>query len=138
MIAECKVCRIATQDEEGLYIVPLNFGYLYHDEKLTLFLHSAKEGRKVNAFSKNDKIAFEMDYEHRLIEGDIACKYGYTFKSIIGNGQISVVDNAEEKKKALSVLMKHQTGKDFSFDDNTANSVLVYKINVSNFTGKQN
>lgn len=27
IIEKCKVCRLAMQDEEGLYLVPLNFGY---------------------------------------------------------------------------------------------------------------
>jgi len=31
--------------------------------------------------------------------------------------------------------MKHQTGKDFSFDDKMIDSVLVFKIIVHEFTG---
>lgn len=137
ILSECKVCRVAVQDEAGLYIVPLNFGYRYQQKKLTLYFHSAKEGRKVRAFAQNPKIAFETDCGHKLIEGNNACEYGYAFKSIIGSGQISIVDNPEEKKTALAELMKHQTGKNFEFDDSMAGSVLVYKVDVENFTGKQ-
>jgi len=77
-----------------------------------------------------------MDCEHRLITGDTACQYSYSFKSIIGNGKVVFIDDAEEKKAALSALMKHQTGKDFSFDDKMIDSVLVFKIIVHEFTGK--
>ena len=77
-----------------------------------------------------------MDCEHRLITGDEACQYSYSFKSIIGNGKVVFIDDVEEKKTALSILMRHQTGKVFSFDDRMVNSVLVFKIIVHEFAGK--
>lgn len=137
IMGECRVCRIATQDEEGLYIVPLNFGYQYDSGHLVLYFHSAKEGRKVNAFQKSPQAAFEMDCGHRLVEGKAACEYGYAYKSIIGNGRISLVEDTGEKKQALSLLMKQQTGKEFAFDDAAAESVFVFRLDVQSFTGKQ-
>lgn len=136
IIDQCKVCRIAMQDNDGLYIVPMNFGYTYENNKLVLFFHSAKEGRKITALKENSYICFEMDCEHRLITADAACGHSYSFKSIIGNGKAVFIDEVEEKKTALSALMKHQTGQDFSFDDNMANSVSVFKVIVHEFTGK--
>ncbi len=52
ILEECKVCRVAMQDKDGLYLVPLNFGYQYQDGKLTLYLHSSKEGRRSLPFPK--------------------------------------------------------------------------------------
>ena len=133
----CKVVRLAIKDKEGLYIVPLNFGYSYLDSKLILYCHSAKEGRKLDAIEENSEVAFEMDCEHKLIEADLACLYGFYFKSIIGNGVASIVENMEEKKIALSLLMKHQTGKGFSFEDKHAKAVTVFKVEVTNFSAKE-
>jgi nitroimidazol reductase NimA-like FMN-containing flavoprotein (pyridoxamine 5'-phosphate oxidase superfamily) len=136
IIDQCKVCRIAMQDDAGLYIVPLNFGYSYTNNQLVLFFHSAKEGRKIAALKENSDICFEMDCEHKLITADEACEYSYSFKSIIGNGKTVFVDDIEEKKTALSILMKHQTNQDFSFNDKMAGSVSVFKVIVHEFTGK--
>jgi uncharacterized protein len=136
IIDQCKVCRIGMQDEFGLYIVPMNFGYTYENGQLVLFLHSAKQGRKTDALKANSAVCFEMDCEHNLLTADTACNYGFYFKSIIGNGKAEFIDNIEEKKAALSVLMKHQTGQDFSFDDKMAGTVTVFKIVADNFTGK--
>lgn len=133
----CKVCRIAMQDEQGLYIIPLNFGYKYENETLHLFFHSAKEGRKVNAFEKNPEVTFEMDCGHQLIEGKTACEYGYEFQSIVGTGNIHIVKDKQEQKKGLSLLMKHMTGKEFTFEDNMLNAVFVYRLEVHEFTGKR-
>lgn len=107
IIDQCKTCRIAMQDNAGIYIVPLNFGYIYENNQLVLYFHSAKEGRKISTLKENSDVCFEMDCEHRLITGDTACKYSYSFKSIIGKGTAVFIDDAEEKKSALSILMKH-------------------------------
>lgn len=136
IIDQCKVCRIAMQDDAGLYIVPLNFGYINTNNQLVLFFHSAKEGRKIAALRENNNICFEMDCENHLITANEACKYSYSFKSIIGNGKVVFIDDIEEKKTALSTLMKHQTGQDFSFDDKMASPVSVFKVIVHEFTGK--
>lgn len=137
ILDECKVCRVATQDDEGLYIVPMNFGYSMQNGKLTLYFHSAKEGRKVRAFAKDSRAAFELDCGHSLIARETACEYSFAYKSIIGDGKITVIDDAEEKKAALSLLMKHQTGKGFVFTDKMADTAFVYKLEAEHFTGKQ-
>ncbi len=136
IIEQCKVCRIAMHDETGPYIVPMNFGYTYENSQLVLFFHSAKEGRKIRALKENSDVCFEMDCEHKLITADVACNYGYFYKSIIGNGKAVFIDNAGEKKTSLSILMKHLTGQDFTFDDQMVSSVCVFKIIVDNYSGK--
>ena len=137
ILDQCKVCRVALQDKQGLYLVPLNFGYQYEDGHLILYFHSAKSGRKIDALQENSAVAFELDFAHRLIEAENPCQYGYAFASIIGNGDALLVENREEKKKALSLLMKHQTGKDFTFDNQMADAVAVFRIDVSEFCTKR-
>lgn len=136
IINQCKVCRIAMQDADGLYIVPLNFGYIYETDKLTLYFHCAKEGRKLDAIAQNPSVCIEMDCEHQLVEAETACEHGYAFKSIIGNGIASVIDDIEIKKKALIQIMKHQTGKQFTFTDEMTDIVTVFQVEVESFTGK--
>lgn len=137
IIDECKVFRIAMQDENGLYIVPLNFGYEYVDGKLSLYVHSAKEGRKVDILSKEPTVAFEMDCAHHLIEAEEASRYSYAFKSIIGNGKAIRIHDTEEKIKALKLLMLHQSGKNFNIPSHITETVAIFKIVATNFTGKR-
>lgn len=59
---------MAVHDEEGMYIVPLNFGYTYEEDVLKLYFHSAGEGRKVDALAADPKVAIEMDTDHYLVE----------------------------------------------------------------------
>ena len=46
------------------------------------------------------------------------------------------IERVEEKKKAMSVLMKTQTGRDFSFDDRLVSIVAVIRIDVEEYTAK--
>ena len=68
----CKVVRIGTMDAEGMFIVPVNFGYEFcqKERSLKLYIHSAKEGRKAEAFAENPNVAIEMDCGHEVIRGD--------------------------------------------------------------------
>ena len=131
----CNICRVAYQDAEGMTIVPMNFGFVY-DDHLSLYFHSAKAGRKFDAFQTPQVVAFEMDGAHRLIEGEEACDYSYSFVSIIGNGTISIIEDNDEKIKAIQHLMLHETKRDFEVDSNMANKVSIFRLDVSNFTGK--
>ncbi|MDD3521302.1 MAG: pyridoxamine 5'-phosphate oxidase family protein [Actinomycetota bacterium] len=140
IIDRCRVCRIAITDKDKPYIVPLNFGYFYGDKKLTLFFHSAPSGRKIELIKENPDISFEMDFEKGLIKGDIACKYGYLYQSIIGEGRISFIEDKEEKLFAFNRIMQHQTGsnENFIFDVNIVDKTLVYKLNVTHISAKSN
>lgn len=135
----CKVCRLGLSDNGRAYIVPLNFGYTFADNALTLFFHSAYEGRKIDILKKNSQVCFEMDCNHKLLEADTACSHGFTFSSVIGFGTVEFLDAAGEKARALNILMKHQTGKDtrYSFSEAELNAVCVYRMRVEEFSVKQ-
>lgn len=136
IIQECHICRIGMQDEQGLYIVPLNFGYEYNEGQLNLYFHSAKVGRKIDALKQNNNVCIEMDCDHRLIEGEKACDYSFGFKSIIGNGKAYFVEDYEQKIKGLNLIMHHETQRTFDFDEKMVNIVSVIKVCVHEFSGK--
>ncbi|MCL2067490.1 MAG: pyridoxamine 5'-phosphate oxidase family protein [Treponema sp.] len=139
IIEKCKHCRIGLSVDNNPYIVPLNYGYSYQNNKLTLYFHSAKEGKKIDIININNKACFEIDCDTKLIEGEIACKYGYEYKSIIGFGKIIILETDKEKIEGLNKLMEHQTGKNvnYTFTEDELKKVLVYKMEVNEFTGKE-
>ena len=139
IIEKCKFARVALSQKDMPYIVPMNYGYIFKNNKLILFFHSALEGKKIDIIKINNNACFELDCDTNLIEGDIACKHGYEYRSVIGFGKILFLETNEEKIEGLNVLMKHQTGKDinYTFNENELKSVLVFKMEVEEFTGKQ-
>lgn len=47
VLGECRVCRIAINDENAPYIVPLSYGYELVFDKLFLYFHCAQKGKKI-------------------------------------------------------------------------------------------
>ena len=131
-----KVLRLGLVDGDEAYVVPMNYGYTLVDGKLTLWLHGARRGRKLDLIRANPKVFFEMECGIQPFEGEIACKYGIEYSSIMGRGKAEIVEDIETKKAALSHLMKTQTGKDFEFEDKMAAVVSIIRIDVSEFTAK--
>ncbi len=140
VLKSCKVCRLGMMDEGKLYIVPMNYGYVYEDGRLALYFHGAREGKKLNLIEKNPTVGFEMDGAHELAEGKTACQYSYYYASIIGNGRAKLITEAEEKSKALALIMKHQTGKEFAeLESNTGlgKAVGIIRVEAEEFTCKR-
>ena len=81
-------------------------------------------------------VFLEMECDLVPFEGDVACRYGLAYSSLMGRGKAEIVEDVEEKKKALVLLMKTQTGKEFSFEDKMTTIVTIVKINVSEYTAK--
>ena len=67
------------------------------------------------------------------------CDHSYYYASLIGNGAVQFVDDFEEKAHALALVMKHQTGReDWKFDEKWVNAVCIMKLEVTDYTVKQN
>ncbi len=118
------------------YVVPMNFGYIMDGDKLTIYLHGAKKGRKIDVLRANPKVFFEMECDIQPFEGDIACRYGMAYSSLMGKGNATIVEDVEEKKLGMSAVMKTQTGKDFIFEDKMVSFVNIIRIDVSSYTAK--
>ena len=101
----CDVCRLALHDEPYPYILPLNFGLEVDGETVRLYFHGANTGTKYDLIAKNPNVAFEMDRGHALILDDEHGNCTMTYESVIGQGRISVVPDAD-KERALRVLMR--------------------------------
>ena len=136
ILERCRVCRLAMQDAAGLYIVPMNFGYTLEDGRLTLYFHSAGEGRKIDALAAAPQAAFEMDCGHELVEGDMPCTYSFNYCSITGTGRAVFCRTAEEKIQGLRAILRHQTGKEFSLTPSMAEGVAVFRIEAASYSAK--
>ena len=45
---QCDICRLGLQDDESVYIVPLNFGFKADNEELTLYSMDLLKEKKLN------------------------------------------------------------------------------------------
>ena len=118
------------------YVVPMNYGYTEENGRLVLYLHSAVRGKKLDMIRANPKVFFELCCDLTPFEGKVPCQYGLAYSSLMGRGVATVVEDVEEKKKAMTILMKTQTGKDFTFEDRLVSIVAVIRVDVSEYMAK--
>ena len=131
-----KVLHLGLAVDNEPYVVPMNYGCTWEDGRLVLYLHSALMGKKLDMIRANPKVFFEMDCDLTPFEGEKPCQYGLAYSSVMGRGTATLVEDVEEKIKAMSILMKTQTGKDFSFNERLVSIVAVIRIDVAEYTAK--
>lgn len=140
IIESCGCCRLGFYDDGEIYIVPLNFGFEYNEDRLVFYFHGAKEGRKIDLIAKSPLVGFEMDTNHEVYSksnNGTACTYTARFQSVIGTGKVSMVHDIDEKNHGLLLLMKHTTQKcEWAFDEKMLNAVAVFKLEVEKLSCK--
>lgn len=136
VIEKCEVCRLALNDGEYPYILPLNFGMELIDGKITFYFHGAPEGKKYELIQRNNKASFEMDCATRLVtileDGNCTMEY----ESVIGQGTVEIVPD-DQKERALDILMKHYHKEDFPYNKAVIPRTKVFKMTVERCTGKR-
>ena len=137
IIEKAKVVHIGMIDDGVPYVVPMQYGYVFTDRVLTLYLHSAQEGRKIGCIKKNPNVFIELETDITLISGgDIPCKYSSAYASVMGDGTAEIVEDPKGKVFGLESIMKTQTGKAFTVSEEMAAAVSVIKISVPRVTAK--
>ncbi len=133
IIHKSQVCRLGFVDEGLPYIVPLCFGY----RKNTLYFHSAKQGRKIEILRRNPQVCFEFDVDAHIHSGETACAWGMKYRSVIGFGRASFIDDPEEKRKALDIIMTQYADGTFEYSEKALGKALVIKVEIESMTGKK-
>lgn len=136
ILDRAKVVHVGMVDGNMPYVVPMSYGYTMENGRLTLYLHGATRGRKLDVLRANPNVFLEIDTDIVPFDGEAACQYGVCYSSVMAEGTAELVEDVEGKKRGLEILMKTQTGKDFTFTDKMVGGVTVIKIRVAEFTAK--
>ncbi len=132
------VVHVGMVDGDEPYVVPMNYGYtMDEDGKLTLYLHGATQGRKIDVMRASPKVFWEMECDTEPFAGDVACRYGMAYASLMGRGTAVILEDPAEKIEAMVKLMKTQTGGDFTFEEKLVKVVSVIRIDTIAYTAKK-
>jgi nitroimidazol reductase NimA-like FMN-containing flavoprotein (pyridoxamine 5'-phosphate oxidase superfamily) len=136
ILRENQVGRLGTTVDGCPYIVPMNFVYT----KNKIILHTHRDGKKVKDIQQNPNVCFEVD-SGEIVEGDDPCNYSWTYRSVIANGSARLIEDPEDKLKALRLLSDKYAfgkGKRLNLDKITKfKDLLVIEISVDEMTGKK-
>ena len=133
VIRNSLVCRLGMSRNDQPYVVPLCFAYSDN----TLYFHSAGEGLKLEILQQNPNVCVEFDIDHEVVQDEKPCKWGMKYRSVIGFGKGSLVENLEEKKKGLDAIMQHYSGRSFEYVEPAVDSTVIIKVEIESMTGKK-
>ena len=133
IVRKSLVCRLGLADNGTPYIVPLCFGY----KDNCLYFHSAREGKKIEMLKQNNEVCFEFDGDLEVQAGKAACNWGMKYRSVIGYGRASFIEDPEAKRKALDVIMAQYAKGAFEYSEKALGEALVIKVEIESMTGKK-
>lgn len=129
--------RLATSgNNEFPYITPLSF--VYSDG--LIYFHCATKGRKLDNIKENPGVCFEVSRVDKFLTSDLPCEFSIRYTSVLAFGKASLVDDDQEKTKALELLVKKYAPKfpKDSIEFKTLDNTTVVKITVEELSGKKN
>jgi nitroimidazol reductase NimA-like FMN-containing flavoprotein (pyridoxamine 5'-phosphate oxidase superfamily) len=133
-----KNIQIAFVNDNEPYIVTLNYGYIWDEDKIKFYFHSAPEGRKINCIKSNPKVCFSISICDSFVLGEKACNIGIKYRSIVGYGKMKIIENEDERIFGLNLLMKQYTGKDnWIYDNEIMKRTTVSCLEVEKISGKR-
>ncbi len=136
IINRSDICHIGMIDLEGLpYVLPFNFGF----KNNTIYIHTSREGKKADIFDKKPYVCltFSTDYELFHRHEHVACSYGWRYRSVIGYGKIIPIEDFEDKKEVMNIIMKKYTDKEFDYNPPSINNVAIFKIELDKIEGRE-
>jgi nitroimidazol reductase NimA-like FMN-containing flavoprotein (pyridoxamine 5'-phosphate oxidase superfamily) len=134
LLMRAEVLRLGMVDAGEPYVLPVNFGY--DPDAGKLFVHSAPDGRKLSAISRQPRVCFEVD-ECRVTPGERACDWTAEFASVIGYGTARVLEDASETAAALEAIVSHYSGGTAAVSPEDVRGVVVIEIDIEAMEGKR-
>ena len=128
--------ELAMSGKDGWpYVVPLNYGF----GKDFIIVHGARECKKIDLLRENDKVAFNVAIDTEVIrdENDPS-EFSMKYRSVSGLGTAKFIEDAEEKREALKIIMEHYHGPKEPITEGMLKATAVIKISITEITGKIN
>lgn len=134
ILNRAQVCRIGLCYDNIPYIVPVCFGYRDN----CLYIHSAREGKKIEIIRKNNSVCFEVEVDVELLPNRLACDFAMQYQTVIGFGTAHIVEDEEQKIHALNILMDHYSeDRSHEYREKVLPKVAIIKIEIDSMTGKR-
>ena len=120
-------------DGDTPYVVAVNYGY----DGRCLYIHSAPEGRKIDIIRHNNQVCFQLDVDVEIIETESVHKCSTKYRSVIGYGRASIIEDDAGKTAALDVLMRRYSDSKHEYPQNLLDKMIIIKIDIESLAGKK-
>ena len=134
-----KFVVISMCSDNSPYVVTMNYGY--DDRKNALYFHAAFKGLKMDIIKQNSNVCATVIEDLGYKPGE--CDHGY--RSVVFWGKMSVIDDLEEKKYGLNILLNHleeqpdEVKKKLLKEDSRYEKMqmAILRLDIEEMTGKE-
>ncbi len=133
IIEKSSVCRLGMNHGDRPYILPLSFGFHAN----SLYFHGALKGLKIDLLRKDPNVCFEFDTLYETLSSEEPCDFDMKYQSIFGTGKAGFIEDLDEKRLALNIIMAQYSDKEFEFPEKMLKGTAVIKVEIETMTGKQ-
>jgi nitroimidazol reductase NimA-like FMN-containing flavoprotein (pyridoxamine 5'-phosphate oxidase superfamily) len=133
IINKADVCRFGLAVDNNPYIVPLNFGYRDN----CLYFHTPQVGKKIDMIKTNNRVCFELDIDREVVRAENPCDWTMKFRSVIGYGRAFLVEDIDDKRLALDIIVEHYSGRVNEYKEKMVEHLAVIKVQIESMTGKK-
>ncbi|MCE5270315.1 pyridoxamine 5'-phosphate oxidase family protein [bacterium] len=135
ILKQAPVFHLGLVDAEGPYVVPVNCGY--DSAGGCLWFHCAREGRKVEALRRDNRVCVEAELDSRMVTVGRACDWTMKYRSVIAFGRAALVEDPAEKVRGLDVIMSHYGGPTGDYHGPSLERTLLVRIDIESLSGKK-
>jgi len=122
----------------------LNSNLFYYDEgRHCIYLHTHRTGRTRDNFDGVERVVFSVASMGRLLPAAEALEFSVEYAGVTAFGEGHVVEDEEEAKRALQMLLDKYAphlapGRDYrATTDEELKRTAVYRIDIETWSGKQ-
>ncbi|MHB8085225.1 MAG: pyridoxamine 5'-phosphate oxidase family protein [Dehalococcoidia bacterium] len=133
ILKRASICHLGLNDKGECYVVPVNYGY----DGSCFYIHSAPEGRKIDILREDNRVSFTIYTDQVMKESYKACSFSMKYKSVMGRGLATLINDRAAKEEALNVIMRHYLKGSFSFDPARVDKIVIIKIEILSMSGKK-
>lgn len=126
------VCHLAMVDRGEPYLVTLNYGY----RDSTMYFHCAMQGRKMALLEEGSRVCFTVVPRHELLAAEKGCDFSMKYESVVGYGTVRVLEDPEEKRRGLSIVMAQYASGNFVFPYASVARTAVFAVEIEELSGK--
>ncbi|MEG0876223.1 MAG: pyridoxamine 5'-phosphate oxidase family protein [Oscillospiraceae bacterium] len=133
VLERCSAGVLAVSDENG-YPYALPMSYVYFEGKI--YFHGAKQGHKIDAIMKNDKVSFCVIDKDQVVPE----KFTTIYRSVIAFGRARILENDAERRSALEKITEKYSPKEPNHGqeiEKQFSRVCVIEMEIEHLTGKE-
>lgn len=137
ILNRCDTINLGLNGGIAPYVIPMTFACSLENGQITVYFHSAPDGRKWEILNCDPNVCVEAHLYYKTVkEGNgITAKY----ESVIGTGVAEKVEDNKDKVSAFKLMLEHYKQSGFPAEScKGLPNCTVFKVVLTDVSGKHN